>query len=1147
MSESPVNRQYLCPALEAQVEYCGWNVRYTNHASIGTIGTNQIQSNNANSPAIESNKLKIVEIHPSKPLTLYCDRDNVVSLLDYSCSKVLFSFPVQELINNSIQFNGGDIEREISYQSSQQTFIHMRMSKRSGSHISNKSSKDNVISQSLENILPKTNNELEELPNIIPQPKMNIKIQAGNIKQLSFIDRFAIESYINNSEINISNNDQHFNQESNIMIVTESTIVFYDYVSEISNILSAIELTKAPTCADFIYYNLCAIGCADGTIRIWDCSKWIIVRTLQVHVRYDMMVIKSIPRKSDSSSKRLHDLTLSTDKVLIRFLSIGNDGTTYIWDGSVTYNILDVDNTPAAKLKDSLGASIQKHQIQYDLETNTLQTCTVEKKIKTWDLTAIKPKVTTIGTPNKKVSQRRSSLSAFIASSTGQNNLTDSNEIQIPCIGTFKTDKSIPPGLSKITGFGILNNPYFSNGTFVTCSKSGSVAIMEGKEQSSNDEESERSSVISTSNEKAMQLKVLHEISIPILLSKYVEKVNQSGSRITISDSVIDILNDNNQTAVKIYCLQVHPMQPHLIVLGTSIGLIMISLPKYPVGSLSASHILWDNHKLIFSENSIKHISIDSNIASVSAQSHSPAISRSPSNAGIINTTSYMMATTGAGNTVNGNNFTYASSATNPSNITSSHPLLQDCSTEFYDDYFPFANNSNNNNNNFIQNNNKISERKSISVSNSISMINCRPSFLVSPSGNFCTLFWKESMIYIIIRVIMDENNTKSHFNKNFVSNSTDDSRRTSKRFNSNSLIEVDRCYNCLEFAWIGLSDYYLIKTSVTLETPIIKNRRASFNIFTKQEKEVKKLFSSELLLKQCFVATETLPNRVINHPFSFDDKSLPSIDQVVDLFSGLILSMNTINSLNPNNNNNNSISALASAVIIPNSMSGLKAMVVEDHSDIDRIVKTYKSQYKHSLLNNNIYHKFYLLMNYSDYQIMIENDQSKNTKNMTNNNNNNKGLKKQVPVVESTSTDQSNEFKENGLIFVSIGPITSSIDMIRWDISNKICSILIKNVINIMQLSYDSSSPELSCRIKLSTLGSVDLSNGIPANLSFTSMNWFENNLYITSNSSVMIINPANNNNYNNEIDTNRKYNNYHNSSVGFGVDYVTIDYSSQ
>jgi hypothetical protein len=66
-----------------------------------------------------------------------------------------------------------------------------------------------------------------------------------------------------------------------IVIVCEYGVIFYDFVTQASRLVQVNDLSTKPksiTSATFVFYDLIAIGCIDGLVRIWDCNKWMEVK-----------------------------------------------------------------------------------------------------------------------------------------------------------------------------------------------------------------------------------------------------------------------------------------------------------------------------------------------------------------------------------------------------------------------------------------------------------------------------------------------------------------------------------------------------------------------------------------------------------------------------------------------------------------------------------------------------------------------------------------------------------------------------------------------------------------------------------------------------------------------------------------------------
>lgn len=83
-----------------------------------------------------------------------------------------------------------------------------------------------------------------------------------------------------------------------------------------------------------------------------------------------------------------------------------------------------------------------------------------------------------------------------------------------------------------------------------------------------------------------------------------------------------------------------------------------------------------------------------------------------------------------------------------------------------------------------------------------------RPVFHASPSGDFCTVHWPESMIYTVFQtnIAPGAGGQEDNFG------SFDRPSSASKRPGSGSTTnEVDRGY-CLEFGWVGTDNHYLVR-----------------------------------------------------------------------------------------------------------------------------------------------------------------------------------------------------------------------------------------------------------------------------------------------------------------------------------------------
>ena len=121
-----------------------------------------------------------------------------------------------------------------------------------------------------------------------------------NVKLVKFID----ESCLCNNTLN--NNLLHrpptFHAPAQLMIVCDTGVLFHKFLANPSStstshhrnsnnhtrLITPADLNnKIPTSAEFIFNSICAIGCSDGVIRIWDCLKWCEIYLLLLFFCYE--------------------------------------------------------------------------------------------------------------------------------------------------------------------------------------------------------------------------------------------------------------------------------------------------------------------------------------------------------------------------------------------------------------------------------------------------------------------------------------------------------------------------------------------------------------------------------------------------------------------------------------------------------------------------------------------------------------------------------------------------------------------------------------------------------------------------------------------------------------------------------------------
>ena len=205
--------------------------------------------------------------------------------------------------------------------------------------------------------------------------------KVGYIKRVSFIDREAIRwmcGIYSQAASKASKNPlfSHSKTESNsettpfttlsntfhtsqcIMLVCESAIVFHDIQTQRSSAITTLDFgaTKAtPTCAEFINPELCAIGCSDSCIRIWDCLQWKLVKTLNCPSKSPIQSLKNLlPKNYFSLSGQ--EAPTKDGHGRMRLLSTQADGTSLIWESEIYGNMVLIgDDDPTGFLSASSG------------------------------------------------------------------------------------------------------------------------------------------------------------------------------------------------------------------------------------------------------------------------------------------------------------------------------------------------------------------------------------------------------------------------------------------------------------------------------------------------------------------------------------------------------------------------------------------------------------------------------------------------------------------------------------------------------------------------------------------------------------------------------------------------------------------------
>lgn len=144
-----------------------------------------------------------------------------------------------------------------------------------------------------------------------------------------------------------------FHTPQRIMLVCESAVVFHDMQTNRSSAITILDFgaTKAfPTCAEFIYPELCAIGCSDGCIRVWDCLQWKLVKTLNTSTKSAVQSLKNLlPKNHFSLTGQMCPMKDGHGRM--RVLSTQADGVSLLWESEIYGNMILVgDDDPTGVL-----------------------------------------------------------------------------------------------------------------------------------------------------------------------------------------------------------------------------------------------------------------------------------------------------------------------------------------------------------------------------------------------------------------------------------------------------------------------------------------------------------------------------------------------------------------------------------------------------------------------------------------------------------------------------------------------------------------------------------------------------------------------------------------------------------------------------
>lgn len=967
----------------------------------------------ANKSNEEINKVRVCDLHPEQPWVLSADKLEV-SIWDYFGKKRLMCKSLQNIFSSSIS-----TRKKLSNNNKSKPNVSKRYV-----------SSSNKANQSIWNINDLSSNlqNDEVFASLSSSDSIGIHInksfQVGDIKRLSFCDNLSL-NYLHDCTILpdalISN--------SRIMIVCDNAVIFYDFITEISSSLTNEKLSKYPTYAEFISYDIVAIGCHDGSIIIWNIESWIEIKILNVHSKGDIALLKVLPtlslNKETNCYNRQSQLKTYVSPIdRVRLLSMGHDGNTSIWDLNSLVDV-SIVAVPIAILHTSFSSTTLASCSYIDEINNTLVTVSDDRTLKIWELDLLGIKKT-----NKKgnITKRGGFLSKKIV-----------DDDDLNCIGKIKLNSTSSPAVySKFNSCVPLLSARYPSGAYLLCAKTNNIAIAQTVLVAPDEETSELSSVNSEHNEKSIVLQINHEISISYLMESYINN-NFDKSMFEKLPLLVNTIKESN---IRVYNIQTHPRLKYIISLCTTIGIIIINLSPVSFGPSVGNHPVWGSFILTYQypQRIIQRQSIECN-----------------------------------SNGTNPNEMSNEEkSVSNNRNEISNNAFCLDILDEIDVDIDVNLNNSlrksrlRSNSNNSSSIGSSLSSLKTKSLSTSAKVLSkdknshCRPVFYTSPSGRFCTVWFSDTLTYIILSI-----------------SNTDIKENCEMK-------EIERG-SCTSFAWIGIGvgcyDMY------SFLTPTIKkhdekkktiNRSRTFSLFRAKEEEYTYI-QPELIFK-CI-----LPNlfTTCKVKMNIHNTALVNNNMVKELFGGLLLCANVPYKTTTKLNVDYDYQQYEHGQISRNNMKCLFYYCVP--SDISTSITL--SNLSNSTVNTP--QNSPLKQPSSSSLATLDNDLENSIDNSTHSDNSNINL-------ENT--------EELRFSLHEVEPAMSGINTITWDYLSGYAAILIGNHINIIRILEDLDINDNDKRmVNLITISSIDI---FDYSWSFPSSIWWCNGCLFASscNKTIMI-----------------------------------------
>ncbi|CAM9465442.1 unnamed protein product [Choristocarpus tenellus] len=320
-----------------------------------------------------------------------------------------------------------------------------------------------------------------------------------------------------------------------IMVLTSTKLLLINPVTLECRHISPDQLSgAAPTSVEIMSSSWIGIGCADGCVRLWDWTCWTLVKVLRGHRdKGDVTHIVSThlgnswqPKYTNQQKILRHRQTqkMGDDMNRMQFVSVGSDAQVLMWDMQYTAN--DIKRETHMCQLDGLVKGDHVHDVTFNPTMDTLtillgrrRTTQGDMRVVVWDLRLAMEK---------------------------------GNGCSIQQQGLYRLGRSLGSA-----GLVCLDHPSYPGGTMVSCAKDSLVHFV-------------------TASDKGDVHKI-HDASVPEMISLTEESNLVLLNSLDLHD-VVPGLPPRERKVVKVYVLQHHPVQQHLLICGSRVGVIVLSL-----------------------------------------------------------------------------------------------------------------------------------------------------------------------------------------------------------------------------------------------------------------------------------------------------------------------------------------------------------------------------------------------------------------------------------------------------------------------------------------------------------------------------------------------------------------------------------------